>query len=200
MNQILLSVLFCCTFTLNLYSQDFKDKIFLNSGDTINCRITMINNTNIFYDYPKKRKFESTYVSLKEVDTWELNNENATILNDSLKAIQGKGKNLPANNQKPDTNSMGHQTDTPKTKITIPQLENRVSQLENKLNSFRHQRGMGRIVLGIGIAVTTIGGFMMTGDNVDEGQIIMGIGIATTIGGTVVYQFSDKKLRFGKAN
>jgi hypothetical protein len=40
--------------SLNLKGQEFTDKIFKLDGDTIHCKITLVNDQNIFYQYKKE--------------------------------------------------------------------------------------------------------------------------------------------------
>ena len=47
-----------------------QDLIITNSGDSIECTITLVNNHNIFYTYKKKKREESEYISLKKVRTY----------------------------------------------------------------------------------------------------------------------------------
>jgi hypothetical protein len=55
-------------FSISLSAQDFKDLIITNDSDTIRCKITLVNNYNIFYTWnPKKKKIESTFISRKDV-------------------------------------------------------------------------------------------------------------------------------------
>ena len=63
--KILLIILFLSPFLS--FSQDL---IVTNSGDSIECTITLVNDANIFYTYKKKKREESTYISLQEVSTY----------------------------------------------------------------------------------------------------------------------------------
>ncbi|MCF8371881.1 MAG: hypothetical protein K9H64_09675 [Bacteroidales bacterium] len=47
--------------------QGFIDQILLKSGDTITCKISLINDQNIFYTYKKKRTEKHDFVPLMEV-------------------------------------------------------------------------------------------------------------------------------------
>lgn len=50
--------------------QTFIDQIILNSGDTIYCKITLINDQNIFYTYKSKRTEKYNHVLLEGVDKY----------------------------------------------------------------------------------------------------------------------------------
>lgn len=54
-----------------------QDLIITNSGDSIECTITLVNDANIFYTYKKKKRQESTYISLQEVSTYINNGKEA---------------------------------------------------------------------------------------------------------------------------
>jgi hypothetical protein len=54
--------------SLRISGQDFKDLIVTNASDTIHCKITLVNNYNIFYTWnPKKKKIVDTYIARKDV-------------------------------------------------------------------------------------------------------------------------------------
>lgn len=54
-----------------------QDLIITNSGDSIKCTITLVNDVNIFYTYNKKKREESTYISLQQVSTYISNGKEA---------------------------------------------------------------------------------------------------------------------------
>ncbi len=62
------ALLFC--FLLLPLLSSSQDLIVTNSGDSIECTITLVNNQNIFYTYKKKKREESAYISLQEVRTY----------------------------------------------------------------------------------------------------------------------------------
>ena len=47
-----------------------QDLIVTNSGDSIKCKITLVNDQNIFYTYRKKNQDMSTYISLNSVSAY----------------------------------------------------------------------------------------------------------------------------------
>lgn len=53
-----------------LYSQEYKDLIITKTNDTINCNITLVNESSLFYDYLKRNTKHSKYISLNEVLTY----------------------------------------------------------------------------------------------------------------------------------
>jgi hypothetical protein len=56
------------------FAQTFNDTIFTKTSDTIICQITMVNNHNIFYQYPKKRRTKATHISQELVLFYQSNN------------------------------------------------------------------------------------------------------------------------------
>jgi hypothetical protein len=46
-----------------LFSQDLNDLIITKNLDSIKCKITLVNDENIFYKYKKKRHIKTTYIS-----------------------------------------------------------------------------------------------------------------------------------------
>lgn len=54
--------------SLNLKGQELTDRIFTKDGDTINCKITLVNDQNIFYQYKKRRSIKADVISLNDVD------------------------------------------------------------------------------------------------------------------------------------
>lgn len=50
-----------------MIGQELPDQIITKSGDTLNCKITLVNDQNIFYDFKKKKTKKHSYISLKEV-------------------------------------------------------------------------------------------------------------------------------------
>jgi hypothetical protein len=54
--------------SIHISGQDFKDLIVTNASDTIRCKITLVNNYNIFYTWnPKKKKIVDTFIARKDV-------------------------------------------------------------------------------------------------------------------------------------
>ena len=77
---IVLTVLFCLA-TLHSKSQDFNDTIISIKNDSIFCKIGLVNNFNIFYQYnPKKKKVASTYIKRSEVQYFSLPASNVTVM------------------------------------------------------------------------------------------------------------------------
>ncbi|MBI2271403.1 MAG: hypothetical protein HYU69_13750 [Bacteroidetes bacterium] len=71
-------ILFISIFTYEtLHSQELRDKLIKLSGDTIVCRITLINDNNIFFDYNyKKGKIRNEYLSTRELKGYILDTNN----------------------------------------------------------------------------------------------------------------------------
>lgn len=62
-----LLILFTLVLVINMRAQTFDDLIITKEQDTIQCKITLINDYSIFYDYKKKKNTKSTYISKAEV-------------------------------------------------------------------------------------------------------------------------------------
>jgi len=53
-----------------LLAQDYPDLIIKENGDTLKCKITFVNDQNIFYNYKHKKSEKSAYISLGEVSNY----------------------------------------------------------------------------------------------------------------------------------
>jgi hypothetical protein len=51
-------------------AQTFIDQIIMKSGKTISCKITLVNDQNIFYTYKNKRNVKNDYVSLNDINSY----------------------------------------------------------------------------------------------------------------------------------
>lgn len=61
-------------------SQFFNDTIISNDADTIICKISLVNNFNIFYQFnPKKKKIVSTHIERSKVHYFSMPGKNVTI-------------------------------------------------------------------------------------------------------------------------
>ncbi|MGZ3861947.1 MAG: hypothetical protein ACXVPN_07145 [Bacteroidia bacterium] len=69
---IILSV--SCVF----YGQNYPDKIFTKAGDSINCKITLVNDKNIFYEYKKRKSIRNDYISVDSVSSYNWISKNIT--------------------------------------------------------------------------------------------------------------------------
>lgn len=68
--------LFFLTLTgFSAYAQSFNDTIFTKINDTILCQITMVNDHNIFFNFKKKKKIKSNYISREQVLSYESSNQ-----------------------------------------------------------------------------------------------------------------------------
>lgn len=65
-----LFILSIISFSNTLYSQSFDDLIITKSKDSIQCKITLINDCSIFYDYKNRRSTKSTYISMEDVTAY----------------------------------------------------------------------------------------------------------------------------------
>ncbi len=69
--KLKLSISILPIFLASLISgQDYTDQIITKSSDTIICRITLVNDQNIFYYYQKRKIEKAAYISLTEVGTY----------------------------------------------------------------------------------------------------------------------------------
>lgn len=79
MKRYLLAILFI-TFYIGVFGQNFNDIIYATNGDIINCKITLVNDTSIFFDISvKKNKTKQGYIPISEVKEFKIN----TAVNDS---------------------------------------------------------------------------------------------------------------------
>ncbi len=58
--------------TLAANGQDFDDRIITNEGDTIKCKITLVNNTHIFFEFKAKKKTKNTFVAISKVFSYTM--------------------------------------------------------------------------------------------------------------------------------
>ena len=56
--------------SVGLKGQEFIDQIIMDSGDTILCKITLVNTQNIFYTYKSKRSEKYDHVLIKSVNNY----------------------------------------------------------------------------------------------------------------------------------
>lgn len=76
-------ILIICFISTHSYSQDFSDTIITNNHDTIYCKITLVNEFNIFYKYnPKKKIIKTEHILRKDVFSFATNNDKVTIMNE----------------------------------------------------------------------------------------------------------------------
>jgi hypothetical protein len=76
MKKPLILTIFLFIVTLSFsQTNEYKDYIVKVTGDTIFCKIGLVNNYNIFYEYKKKRTIESSYISLDEVVLFSKDNQ-----------------------------------------------------------------------------------------------------------------------------
>lgn len=85
--------------SLSLFSQEYNDLIITNSNDTINCKITLVNEYNIFYNYLKKKNENSTMISLGNVLTYSSDGSKIEVIKKSVVVIEDKTptNSLPIN-------------------------------------------------------------------------------------------------------
>lgn len=55
--------------TLTSFGQ-YQDELILTSGDTLPCKITLVNDHNIFYEYKPGKKIISTYTSKEKIRSY----------------------------------------------------------------------------------------------------------------------------------
>lgn len=79
-----LTILFCLT-QLSSLSQDYNDTIISLNDDTIICKIGLVNNFNIFYEFnPNKKKNSSTYINRASVKYFYLSDSNITVMKQEI--------------------------------------------------------------------------------------------------------------------
>lgn len=81
---IITYVIIACLISPLSHSQDLQDRIILNTGDTISCEITLVNDQNIFYDFFKRKTRKSDFVPLTNVKEYDW------LSKDKIKAIDKK--------------------------------------------------------------------------------------------------------------
>lgn len=75
-------------FIQSIWSQDYKDLIITRKKDTIHCKISLVNDLNIFYQFnPKKKKIVNTYIARDDVHTFIINSEGIDVMNKGEKSI-----------------------------------------------------------------------------------------------------------------
>ena len=112
-------ILFVSVMVLSLcHGQTYDDWIVTTSGDTTHCRITMVNQDNLFYWYRQKKSEKSTYVSLNSVREYFRNGvvkqpytENDAVGNTEREAAKQLQRQSAANQKRPESvNMMAGQT------------------------------------------------------------------------------------------
>lgn len=68
-NYLLILIIF--VFANSIHAQSFDDLIITKNQDTIQCKITLVNDNSIFYDYKKRRSTKSTFISKTEVEEYQ---------------------------------------------------------------------------------------------------------------------------------
>jgi len=81
MKNIILILILCLSQQLKSQSQVFNDTIISNDADTIICKIGLVNNFNIFYQFnPKKNKIVSSHIERSKVRYFSMPEKNVTVL------------------------------------------------------------------------------------------------------------------------
>ncbi len=117
MKNIIL-ILILCLSQLKSQSQVFNDTIISNDADTIICKIGLVNNYNIFYQFnPKKKKIVSTHIDRAKVRYFSTPEKNVTVLKQETykeeikvpepKFTESNGIIYPSNVSKPPQFQMG---------------------------------------------------------------------------------------------
>ncbi len=81
-------IFFVCIGQLN--AQDLPDKIFLESGQIIDCKITLINEVNVFYEYKRKKRFDVSFVPIIQITGAIINSNDIQVLNNNVNIIKGE--------------------------------------------------------------------------------------------------------------
>ena len=61
--NIIYSAIIILIVSSNLFGQSLNDLIVTKNQDSIRCKITLVNDDNIFYQYKKKRNIKTDYIS-----------------------------------------------------------------------------------------------------------------------------------------
>jgi hypothetical protein len=78
MNNLLIVLLFLSA--LPCTAQDYPDLIIRNNEEWIKCRITLVNDANIFYSYRKKKTEWSEFIPLSSVKEYYQNGTKGVII------------------------------------------------------------------------------------------------------------------------
>lgn len=78
MKYILIIIIFIFI-SFKSFCQNYIDQIILISGDTITCRITLVNDQNIFYLYEKEGKQKDNHILLQSVYEYSWLSENTNF-------------------------------------------------------------------------------------------------------------------------
>jgi len=82
---IFIIILSSICFTSIANAQEFNDIIVTTQFDTIHCKIGLINNYNVFYEFnPKKKKIVSTFISREKVHTFSINSPNIDVFTQEI--------------------------------------------------------------------------------------------------------------------
>lgn len=79
MKQLPLTFTLFILLTAFVNGQNHIDQIVTKSGDTIYCRITLINDQNIFYTQQKRKTDQQAYISLNEIISYDWKTENIEV-------------------------------------------------------------------------------------------------------------------------
>jgi len=84
--KIFYRVIILLFISTNLFGQNFNDLIITKNQDSIKCKITLINELNIFYQYKKKKNIKTDYISRELVLDFRGDNlENITVSKKDVK-------------------------------------------------------------------------------------------------------------------
>ncbi|PCI97182.1 MAG: hypothetical protein COB15_08225 [Flavobacteriales bacterium] len=80
------SVIIILFISTNLFGQNLNDLIITKNQDSIRCKITLVNDANIFYQYKKKKNIKTDYISRELVLDFRGDNlENITVSKKDVK-------------------------------------------------------------------------------------------------------------------
>jgi hypothetical protein len=80
MKPKIIAVIIFILVSINICAQEFNDTIISNNSDTIFCKITLVNNYNIFYSYnPKKKKIVETFIPRGDVKYFTVQDKSINI-------------------------------------------------------------------------------------------------------------------------
>ena len=95
MNQFAVLVFILTLSRSSAFGQIYPDQIVLKTGAIITCKITLVNDQNIFYTHQEKRKINYDYISIYEVNNYNwvskdkaevTKKDSPIVLNDSTPA------------------------------------------------------------------------------------------------------------------
>ncbi|MGB3946673.1 MAG: hypothetical protein WBM13_01705 [Bacteroidia bacterium] len=82
----LLFIVFSLISTL-VNSQDFNDVLFTRKGDSIQCKITLINNNWVYFDHKVKKSIVNEYIAIEELNCYVQNGAKTNITDSNAEGV-----------------------------------------------------------------------------------------------------------------